>query len=342
MSGERWIEVVGVAVVVTAALVPLCIRFANRMGLLDRPSGWKEHVRATPYLGGAAVIAGVMASGLLFAGEIGRLASIFWITPLLLLVGLIDDGFTLPATPRLAIEFGAGAVLWESGLGWELHAADWVNLLLTMFWVASVINAVNLLDLMDGVATSVAAAAAAGFAALAASNGDQAVLVVAVATSASCVAFLPFNLAGPARIFLGDAGTMPLGFLLAALATAAFSDQEGSASSLVIAACLLGVPLFDMAVRIVLRRSRGVALLTAGPDSLANRLHDVVGSPRVVAVSFGTAQLALSAVAVGLADSEAVAAVGLFAVALLGGIAAAVTLHRPGRATRPQLAAPGD
>jgi UDP-GlcNAc:undecaprenyl-phosphate GlcNAc-1-phosphate transferase len=276
------------------------------------------------------------------APDVGRLASIFWVTPLLLLVGVVDDRFTLRATPRLIIEFGAGAVLWKSGLGWQLAAADAVNLVLTMFWVAAVINAVNLLDLMDGVATAVAAAVAAGCAALAGSNGDETVAVLAVATAASCVAFLPFNLSSPARTFLGDGGTMPLGFVLAALATAASADQGESAASLAIAACLVGIPLFDMAVRVVLRMSHGVPLLTAGPDSLANRLHDLLRSPRAVTVLLGLAQLSLSAAAVGLADSAAVAAVALFAVALSLGACAAVILHRPPREPGASLAASGD
>jgi UDP-GlcNAc:undecaprenyl-phosphate GlcNAc-1-phosphate transferase len=333
--------VIGVASAVTAALVPACIWIAHRAGLLDRPGGWKEHARATPYLGGAAVIAGIIASGLLFSDDLDRLASIFWITPLLLLVGVVDDRFTLRATPRVIIEFGAGAVLWKSGLGWDLPAADIVNQLLTMVWVVAVINAVNLLDLMDGVATAVAAAVAAGCAALAGSNGDEAVLALAVATSASCVAFLPFNLSSPARVFLGDGGTMPLGFLLAALTTAAFSEQDESAASLAIAACLVGVPLFDMTVRVVLRRSRRISLLTAGPDSLANRLHDVVGSARIVALLLGLSQLTLSAIAVGLANSQGMAAVALLVVALCAGACAAVALHRPGR-PKASLAASSD
>jgi UDP-GlcNAc:undecaprenyl-phosphate/decaprenyl-phosphate GlcNAc-1-phosphate transferase len=343
VNGEEWIAVAAVASGITAALVPASIRLAHRMGLLDLPVGWKQHSRATPYLGGAAVFAGLLVSTLLFAPDLGHVAAILWVAPLLLVVGVVDDRFTLRATPRVLIELGAGAVLWKSGLGWQLHAGDAVNLALTMFWVTAVINAVNLLDLMDGVASAVAAAIAAGCAALAASNGDESVAVLAVATAAACLTFLPFNLSSPARIFLGDGGTMPLGFVLAALATAGFSNQAESVGSLAIAACLVGVPLFDMAVRVVVRRASGIPLLTAGPDSLANRLHDVVGTPRLVALVLGLAQLTLSALAVGIADSDAMTAVALFAVALCMGAWAAVFLHRAGARQAPvSLAASND
>jgi UDP-GlcNAc:undecaprenyl-phosphate GlcNAc-1-phosphate transferase len=343
VNGESWIEMVGVTAGLTAALVPASIWIAHRTGFLDRPVGWKQHARATPYLGGAAVFAALLISTLLFAPDPGHLAAILWVSPLLLLVGVVDDRLTLRATPRVIAELGAGAVLWKSGLGWQLDAGDAVNLALTMFWVTAVINAINLLDLMDGVAGAVAAAIAAGCAALAASNGDDSVAVLAVATAAACLTFLPFNLSSPARVFLGDGGTMPLGFVLAALTTAGFSNQAESAGSLAIAACLVGVPLFDMTVRVVLRRANGVPLMTAGPDSLANRLHDVLGTPRLVALVLGLAQLTLSALAVGIADSRDAAAVALLVAGLCTGAWAAVLLHRAGaREAAVSLAATND
>lgn len=343
MNGEEWIAVAALASGVTAVLVPASIRLARRTGFLDQPVGWKQHARATPYLGGVAVFAGLLISTLLFAPDLGHLGAILWVSPLLLLVGVVDDRLTLRATPRVIAELGAGAVLWKSGLGWQLHAADAVNLVLTMFWVTAVINAINLLDLMDGVAGAVAAAIAAGCAALAISNGEDSVAVLAVATAAACLTFLPFNLSSPARVFLGDGGTMPLGFVLAALTTAGFSNQAESIGSLAIAACLVGVPLFDMAVRMVLRRANGVPLMTAGPDSLANRLHDVVGTPRLVALVLGLAQLTLSALAVGIADSQETTALALLAVALCTGASAAVLLHRAGaREASVSLAASND
>ena len=280
-----------VALILAGALLPLTIAIAWRMGFVDRPGGWKTHLGPTPILGGSAVTIGMVATILAFSGDIDRIWPLAALAIALWVVGTVDDRVQLHAWPRVLIEAAAGAVLWNADLGWALPVSDGVNLVLTMVWVVGVINAVNYLDLMDGVAAGTAIGVAAPAVVLAQIEGDAALAVCAMAAAGACCAFLPFNLASPPRTFLGDGGTMPLGLVLAVAVMVPASEHEIGWQALLAGACLVGVPLLDMASRILLRIRERRPLIAPGHDSAASRLRLRVPGPGWVAAAFGTAQL---------------------------------------------------
>jgi UDP-GlcNAc:undecaprenyl-phosphate/decaprenyl-phosphate GlcNAc-1-phosphate transferase len=194
---------------------------------------------------------------------------------------------------------GGATLLWADGLGWSIFSSDVANLILTNLWVVGLINAMNLLDLMDGVAGTVASVSAAGVGVLAGIEGDAALAVLAFALAGGCAGFLGHNLRSPARIYLGDCGTMAIGFALAGMIAGLPLEARAGWIVLLGAIPLFGVPLFDVALRVVLRTRRGISLLTGGPDSVANWLEAQLGSPRRVAFALGVAQGALCALAIG-------------------------------------------
>ncbi|MBS1885465.1 MAG: hypothetical protein JSS97_21160, partial [Actinobacteria bacterium] len=163
---------VGLALTLPALLVfltvPGSIRVARRTGFLDRPKGYKAHLRPTPYLGGAAVLVAALPAAVLVGDG---LLSHYW--PLvagaifLAAVGAIDDRVNLSPWLRLAVEAGTGWFLWTEGLGWSVFNLGALNLVLTAFWVMALVNAFNLMDNLDGAAASVAAVSAGAVAALA-------------------------------------------------------------------------------------------------------------------------------------------------------------------------------
>jgi UDP-GlcNAc:undecaprenyl-phosphate GlcNAc-1-phosphate transferase len=167
--------------------------------------------------------------------------------------------------------------------------------------VASVViavNAFNLMDNLDGACGSVTAVAAAGAGVLAAIRGHVVIAGLAFALSGACAGFLPWNLAGPARIFLGDGGSMPAGFLVAAIVMAtAWHGQHGN-PALLVGGMLAGLPIFDVALVSVSRARRGVPLMTGGRDHLTHRLLLILQSPRAVAASVAALQALLSALAI--------------------------------------------
>ena len=304
----------------SVGLTALAIRAGHRFGLLDHPLGWKEHARPTPYVGGVAVLVAFAAVGPAMAGDLDRLWPLPALAAAMAALGFMDDRSSLPASLRVAAELGAGALLWVADLGFSVFSSDATNLVLTACWVVALINAINLLDLMDGVASSVAAVAAAGVGVLAALGGDDALALLAFALAGSCAGFLVWNLRSPARVYLGDSGTMAIGFLVAGcVAAMPYGDRAGWAI-LLGAVPLFGVPLFDVALRIHLRLRRGISLLTGGPDSAANWLRTHVGTPRRVSIVLSIVQAALSGLAIGalrLSDGAVLALSALLGAAAL-------------------------
>lgn len=284
---------VGAAVLVLA-FTPAAIRVARRTGFLDRPQGYKQHDAATPYLGGSAVLLAVVISSLIFSTRL------HWIGPMLLLVvplwivGTIDDRRHVAWWARVALEIAAGVVLWAVGLGWQVTGGDAVDLLLTCAWVVLVVNACNLMDNLDGAASSVAAACGVGIAILALTEDRENTAVLAAAITGASLAFLVYNLAGPARIFLGDGGSMPIGFLLATTSMRAAGSIGLDWWGVLAGILLVGVLLLDTTLVVVSRRRRGVSVLTAGRDHFSHRLLARLRTPRVVAATLAAFQIVLS------------------------------------------------
>lgn len=292
----------------------VAIRAGHRYRLLDHPEGWKQHARPTPYIGGGAVVLAFLLVGLTVGGDRSR----FW--PLLVLalalgaVGMLDDHRRLPASLRIVVEMGGATLLWTADLGWSIFSSDVANLILMNLWVVALINAMNLLDLMDGVAATVAAVSSAGVGVLAGIEGDTQLAILAFALAGSCAGFLGHNLRSPARIYLGDGGTMAIGFALAGMIATLPLDARAGWAALLGAIPLFGVPLFDIALRILLRLRRRIPLMTGGPDSVANWLKERLGSARRVACALGAAQGVLCAVSIAalrLSDGAVVALAAL-------------------------------
>lgn len=329
-----------ISLVAGLVATPLAIRVGHRYRLFDYPGGWKRQARPTPYVGGGAVMLAFFLGALTVGGELSRFWPLLAIAAVLGAVGMIDDRSGLSASVRILIEICGATYLWGEGLGWSVFSSDAANLILTNLWVVAVINAMNLLDLMDGVAGTVAGVASAGVGVLAAVEGDQSLAILAFALSGSCAGFLPSNLRSPARVYLGDGGSMAIGFVLAA--TIANLSVEAAADGLLLAGAipLFGVPLFDMALRIVLRRRRGIALMTGGPDSVANLLEARLGSPRKVALALGGAQAVLSACAIEALRAGDGAVVALTVLCLVIALVAARGIITSSWAREPDLARP--
>jgi UDP-GlcNAc:undecaprenyl-phosphate GlcNAc-1-phosphate transferase len=287
------------AAALTAITVPAAIAVARRTGLLDVPTGYKAHLRPTPYLGGAAVLAAAAPAVLVLGdGAVGELWPLLLGAVGLAVVGAVDDRLNLSPWLRVGLEVLAAWLLWDTGLGWSLFDSDVANLLLTASWVVAIVNAFNLMDNLDGAAASVAATSAACVAVLASIGGAMPLALLAIALAGSLLGFLRFNLSRPARIFLGDGGSMPLGFLLAgALMTVPMGELSGWAA--VAAATLaVGLPVFDTTLVVVSRRRRGAQVFSGATDHTTHRLLALVGTPHAVAGVLVGAQGMLCAAAI--------------------------------------------
>ena len=290
-----------IAAAVTTFATPAAITLARWTSFLDRPAGYKRHGRATPYLGGLAVLAGLLTS-VAFAG---RYAVLVAAAGALMVVGTADDRLNLSPRLRVAVEVAVAVALWSDGLGWKVPGGGALDLTLTIAWVVGVVNAFNLVDNMDGACASTAAAAALGIGALSLVTGQHALAALCFGLAGSCVAFLRFNLARPARIFLGDGGSMPTGLLVAATAMIACSHAGLGlgAGNVVVAALMVGTAVLDTALVTISRLRAGRSLLSGANDHLTHRLRPALGSARRVALSLAAGQLILCAAALGAGEA---------------------------------------
>ena len=155
---------------------------------------------------------------------------------------------------------------------------------------------------MDGAAATLAAVTSVAIGALALLEGDVPLAVLVFGMAGACLGFLPYNLASPARIFLGDGGSLPIGFVVAAALMALPMADNLGFEHLLVAVLLVGIPVLDTTLVSISRRRAGVSLLTGGLDHLTHRLHSRLGTARTVALTLGTVQAGLGAIAVGVVE----------------------------------------
>jgi UDP-GlcNAc:undecaprenyl-phosphate GlcNAc-1-phosphate transferase len=325
-----------VPLVVALLLTPVAGRLAHRLGILDHPSEQKFHRDPTPYLGGVALAAGLVAIGVLTTGASAQ-AFVILLGGLVLGVwGLVDDWVTVRPSAKLLVQAAAGSALWFADIRAGLFGIEVLDLALTVLWVVAVTNAVNLLDNMDGLAAGVSTVAALTFFGIAASRGDYLVASLALAVAGASLGFLRHNLP-PAKIFLGDAGALMLGFLLAALGLKLDLVGENGFVRSAVPVLILGVPLFDTVLVIVDRLRGRRRVFRGGTDHSSHRLATLGLSHGAVAVVIVLAEGICCVLALVLLEVGFDAAVVISVTAGIAGIVLLALLLR----IRPALGAAG-
>lgn len=274
---------------ISVVLVPLAIRVAVNRGWLDNPGGRKRHQQATPYLGGVAILLAFSTTVLLAMAiwpprsNAEELVVILAGAVVLSLFGLWDDlrAGGLPVWVRLGAMTGAAGALYAVGVHIQVFDIAAVNLLLTVVWVLGITNAMNLLDNMDGLSAGIAAIAALWFFVIAVATGQFLVAALAAALAGCAVGFLRHN-SHPARIYMGDAGSLFLGFMLAAIGIKLRFPAPENVSAFV-PPLVLAVPITDTALVVVSRLRNGRSPFKGGRDHLSHRLVRL-GLPVPVAV----------------------------------------------------------
>lgn len=313
------------ALIFSVLATPLVRRLALRTGIVDAPASRKIQVVPVPLLGGAAIYAAFVMA-LIFFGDrfyVRELVGIILGATLVSLFGLADDRWGLNAYLKLGGQALAGAVLILGGTQVRLFPVEWLNWALTLLWVVGMTNALNLLDNMDGLSAGVTTVAAAFFLLLAAISGQYLVGAMAAALIGACIGFLRYNL-NPATIFMGDAGALFLGFLLAALAIKLRFPSNVPWVTWLVPVCVLALPLFDTTLVFVSRLRRGRnPLTTPGKDHLSHRLHALGLTRREAVLVCYLLGCGAGMVAVYISQArapDAYVAAGMLALSTLAGI----------------------
>lgn len=270
------------ALLLAIGVTPLAQRAARRLDMVDKPSARKQHTVPTPLLGGAAIYLAVIVA-LIILGDrfyVNQVIGIFLGATLVSFMGLWDDRRGLRPGVKLVVQFVAAGILTLTDVRISMFPWAALNVIATLVWVVAITNAMNLLDNMDGLSGGIAAIAALFFLLFAAMSRQYLVGALAAALLGACIGFLFYNL-NPARIFMGDTGSLFLGFTLAAVGIKLRFPTNSAFVTWMVPVFVLAVPIFDTSLVIISRLRRGLnPLTTPGKDHMSHRLARLTGSPR--------------------------------------------------------------
>jgi len=301
-------------------ITPIVIDAALTYDIVDRPDGnLKQHQRPVAYLGGMAVYLSFLATLALTFDFSSEVLGLLLAATMVILLGIIDDLKPLGPKIKLVGQIIAIFVLIKCDIYIDIiMMPDWLDILLTFFWMLAVINAFNIIDIMDGLSSGVGLIAALVLFVVGLINGHAMMAVMSLALAGALLGFLRYNF-NQATIYLGDAGSMFIGLMLGTLAMIGVygdNNQAGVLAPLLI----LGVPLYDTMLVMYLRRRKGIPVIQGSPDHFALRLRKSGLSTRqTVLVTYAAAGV-LGAAALGmqLASTAMLSVVLLCCVAACG------------------------
>ena len=311
-----------VALIVALLVTPAVILLAKRTGAMDQPDARKVHKKPIPRIGGLAIYAGFTAAIIFVAIKFGfdaeminEVVGLTFSDTLIVALGLVDDYKNLPAKVKLLGQIGAAAVLvllFDVRIDFVTDPfGDYIYLdnfpiphlaiPVTMFWLVGLTNTVNLIDGLDGLAAGVASIASFTILLIALEQNFVLVAIMTAALAGAAVGFLKYNF-HPAEIFMGDTGSMFLGFMLAGISVTG-AVKSVATIALIVPIFALGLPILDTTFAIVRRLRGGVPIFKPDKGHLHHRLLSVGFTQRqavllmyVISALFGLSAIALTAV----------------------------------------------
>jgi UDP-GlcNAc:undecaprenyl-phosphate GlcNAc-1-phosphate transferase len=304
-----------IVVSITAFVItPLFRNIARRFKIMDYPGGRKLQANPVAYLGGLAVAAPITLGSLLvvftsISIDIKNQFFLGLILPSLAIafIGLLDDLYQLPPWPRFIAQSGVGVItslmLYLSDGGVQLFDNLWINGFLTSLWVVTIINALNFMDNMDGLATSLSIVVSLSLFILSYLNGQYLVAALCMAIVAACIGFLFWN-RKPASIYLGDAGALYLGFLLAAISIRVDVNNDSEVIRALVPLLIFAIPVIDITQVVISRVIKGKSPFEGGRDHLSHLLLNKGLSEGKVLTLITASALTLALIGVFLAVSN--------------------------------------
>ena len=262
-------------------VTPSVQRLAVRWGAVDKPEARKVHKGIIPRLGGLAIYAGFLAAVLASVHMTWELLGILVGGTAILLLGVVDDVYQISAKTKLLGQIAAASVLllfdiridWLTNPFGSMIYLDMWAIPITLIWVVSLTNTLNLIDGLDGLAAGVSVIAAVTIFLMAVELNFWLVAVLTAALAGSALGFLYFNFS-PAKIFMGDTGSMFLGYMLAAVSLVG-TVKSAATIALIVPMVALGLPILDTACAIIRRFNNGQPIFKPDRGHLHHRLLDM-------------------------------------------------------------------
>ena len=306
------------ALVCAIGATPIARQVALRLGIINEPAGNRFSNKRIPMLGGIAMYAAFIIAVLLFAEQfyisqmLGILVGATWVS----FLGIWDDRKMLNPLVKFAGQILGALILIMTGVQVEFLHQPMLNAVITIVWVLGITNAINFLDNMDGLSGGVAAIAAFFFLALAALNGQILVGMLSAAMLGAALGFLLYNF-NPAIIFMGDAGSLFIGFILAAIGIKLRFPANTDLVTWMVPVLVLGVPIFDTTLVTLSRVRRRVPIYVGGKDHTSHRLVRLGLSPRASVLVLYCVSAACGVLALIVAQADLVTAYALAGVVAL-------------------------
>ena len=278
-----------IAFIFTFATTPLVRRFAYKIGAVDVPRDKRRvHKRPTPRIGGLAIIFGFLVAIISFNDSWSReLLSILIGVGILGVLGIIDDCKELDAKLKFVVQIIAALVVVIFG---DIRISvmsnpnvfsenpyiifpQWLSITVTVLWIVFMTNAVNFIDGLDGLAAGVSAIMSMSLVFIAITYHEYEIALLGIALMGACFGFLPFNF-NPAKIFMGDTGSMFLGYMLSVLSVQGMFKSY-AVISFAVPIIMLGLPLFDALFAMLRRLLTGKNPMSADRCHLHHRLYDM-------------------------------------------------------------------
>lgn len=264
-----------ISLVITPAAIKLCI--------LDKPNYRKIHDKPIPKGGGIGIFIPVILLELntfIFFNtyitlDVIKYFTIMIVTFVLLIEGIVDDKLELGSKAKLCIQIIVTLLTLSSGIGFHAFGIEALDLLLTAAWIIGVMNAVNLIDGLDGLAAGVAAISCAGFSFIGYVYGDRTVTMLSLLIIGGCLGFLKYNFR-PARIFMGDTGSVPLGYNLAIIGILC-ENVTGGKASIIVPVIMVGIPIFDTLLSVTRRVVNHKSIFQPDRSHFYNLMIDLKG-----------------------------------------------------------------
>ena len=283
ISNTEYFSLFVTTFVLVGLLTPLARQFALSRSIVDNPNqGHKTHREPTPYLGGVAIMVGVLLVSYgtalisIFTIDTFYLASSVLIPALILgLIGLWDDIKNLSALPRFIAQTIAGVftalLLINTNTSGNPTGSDLIDTVVTIIWIVGICNSINFFDNLDGGAAGTVAVSSIALAVLALNGGQSVIAALATVMAGGTLGFLIWN-KSPARIYMGDAGALFLGVVIAVLTIRLDPTTDLLVGSFATPLLLLAIPILDTTVAVLSRLRRGVSPFQGGRDHLSHRL----------------------------------------------------------------------
>ena len=322
------------AFAISLYLTPIIRKGALEYGVVDAPDGrLKAHKAPVAYLGGVAIYLAFLFA-LAFTYEFERsVLGLLFASSIIVMLGLFDDLKVLSPVLKLAGQAIAALVLIKSGVYIQLSfLPEPAAIALTFIWLVGMTNAINLIDVSDGLAAGTASVAGAFLYIIALANGNETIAMLTLCLVGATLGFLAYN-RPPATIYLGDTGSMFLGFMLGALAMRGHYTMNHRLAAIA-PIVILGVPIFDTFYVMGVRAVRGIPLMRGSPDHFAVRLrnHGVSAGP-IAVIAYGAGTL-LGLAALAMVGSEVNVAATILTGVAAGAASSVLLLWRMGRYPR--------